>query len=451
MSESAGAILSQFNLIAEGNVNTPDDIEGSAIVGGPLTGATFFNNNVPTNPVVYAYGTLANTQNGLNLDNGGNLYYTGMINPPQVNFNGGGQQITSGPPLPLTDYTTPLTNLSDQLANLGTTPGNSITESGSTLEFNAVAGTNGESVFNISASDLEADLNNNSIQFNYGPGVTGVDVNVTGDFTQPSSSNFNGPAQQDVIFNFENATNVSVKQCETSILAPHATVSNSSPIEGSLFADNFTGGGELHNYTYDGTLPPICFCAGTRILTPTGHVIVEALSIGDLVKTSDGRAAPVRWVGRQTVCRTFADPLRVLPIRIKAGALAENVPSHDLLLSPGHAVLVDTVLIHAGALVNGTSIVRETDFPEVFVYYHIELDDHSLVLAEGTPSETFIDNVDRIAFDNWDEHLALYPEGHAIEEMPFPRAMSHRQVSMAIRRMLSARADAMTDRTTLAA
>ena len=39
MSVSAGTILNEFNLIAEGNVNTPDDIEGSAIVGGTLTGA----------------------------------------------------------------------------------------------------------------------------------------------------------------------------------------------------------------------------------------------------------------------------------------------------------------------------------------------------------------------------------------------------------------------------
>jgi hypothetical protein len=35
--------------------------------------------------------------------------------------------------------------------------------------------------------------------------------------------------------------------------------------------------------------------------------------------------------------------------------------------------------------------------------------------------------------------------------MRFPRARSHRQVSIAIRRMLSAHADAMTDRAALAA
>jgi hypothetical protein len=37
-------------------------------------------------------------------------------------------------------------------------------------------------------------------------------------------------------------------------------------------------------------------------------------------------------MGRQTMATRFADPLRVLSICIKAGALAENVPSSDLYI-----------------------------------------------------------------------------------------------------------------------
>jgi hypothetical protein len=183
----------------------------------------------------------------------------------------------------------------------------------------------------------------------------------------------------------------------------------------------------------------VCFMTGTLITTPDGAVPVEALAIGDPVLTSDGETKPVMWIGRQTVSRRFADPLRVLPIRIRAGALAENMPSRDLLVSPDHALLVDGVLIQAGALVNGVSIVRETRVPEIYTYYHVELADHSLILAENVPAETFVDNVERMAFDNWDEHLALYPNGLAIREMAYPRAKANRQVPQATRQRLLAR------------
>ncbi|MGA8586276.1 MAG: collagen-binding domain-containing protein [Roseiarcus sp.] len=46
--ETAPEILSTFNLVTEGNATTESDIEGSAVVGGNLTGSTFFNNNAPS-------------------------------------------------------------------------------------------------------------------------------------------------------------------------------------------------------------------------------------------------------------------------------------------------------------------------------------------------------------------------------------------------------------------
>jgi Hint domain len=194
---------------------------------------------------------------------------------------------------------------------------------------------------------------------------------------------------------------------------------------------------------YDTT--PLCLMPGTKISTPKGEIAVETLSRGDLVVTTDGRAAPVAWIGRCTVSTRFADPLRVLPIRIRADALGDNTPSCDLLLSPDHAVLVDGVLVHASALVNGSSIVRETNVPAQFTYYHIELEDHSLILAENTAVETFIDHADRLAFDNWQEHETLYPDGNAIIEMPYPRAKGYRQVPRSIRERLAERSALLVD------
>jgi hypothetical protein len=196
------------------------------------------------------------------------------------------------------------------------------------------------------------------------------------------------------------------------------------------------------NITETGSTPIAitCFYPGTMIATPNGEVAVEELAIGDVTLRHDGTTALVRWMGRNTVMTRFADPMKALPIRIKKGALAANVPSRDLLVSPDHAMFVDGILAHAGALVNGTSIVRETNVPSTFTYHHIELAEHALVIAENAPAESFIDNVDRMAYDNWAEHEALYGDLPALVEMELPRAKSQRQVPSATRQRLAARA-----------
>jgi len=201
--------------------------------------------------------------------------------------------------------------------------------------------------------------------------------------------------------------------------------------------------GTVQTYTPLVPYDVICFYPGTLIATPEGECAVETMKIGDLVLTTDGKAAPVRWVGRQTVSTRFANPQRVLPIRVTAGALAEGVPARDLLLSPDHALLVDGALVQACALINGVSIVRETNVPVTFTYYHVELADHSLILAENAAAETFVDNVERMGFDNWAEHEALYGHLPAIAEMARPRAKSARQVPAATRARLATRAEGL--------
>jgi hypothetical protein len=60
-------------------------------------------------------------------------------------------------------------------------------------------------------------------------------------------------------------------------------------------------------------------CRARWSRTPRGDIAVETLKCGDGVTTTDGVAKPASWIGLQTVSTRFADPLRVLPIRIKVG------------------------------------------------------------------------------------------------------------------------------------
>ncbi len=153
-----------------------------------------------------------------------------------------------------------------------------------------------------------------------------------------------------------------------------------------------------------------CFCEGTRILTEAGEVAVEALAVGQRVITTDGRAEPIRWIGYRTYAgRALAGRQHLLPIRIKAGALAEATPKRDLLVSPLHAMLIDGVLVPAHALVNGASVVREA-MAETVCYVHIELDRHETVWAEGAASETFVDDDGRFIFQRSEGDAVSQPD-----------------------------------------
>ncbi len=182
----------------------------------------------------------------------------------------------------------------------------------------------------------------------------------------------------------------------------------------------------------------VCFAAGTLIATPDGETKVEALKIGDLITCEDGRAVPVKWIGRQTVHKIFTPAERFVPVRVSAGALGNGQPHRDLVLTADHALILDGLAINASALVNDTTIAYEPidSLPDRVTYYHIETDNHDVILANGAPAETYVDYIARRAFDNHAEYLALYGEENPIREMPLPRVSAARLVPPAIRARL---------------
>jgi Hint domain len=163
----------------------------------------------------------------------------------------------------------------------------------------------------------------------------------------------------------------------------------------------------------DGTMVTVCFARGTMLRTPDSDVPVESLKPGHEVMTVSGDAlVPVRvkWVGiRHVNLAAHPRPLLVAPVLIERGAFAADVPQRDLLVSPDHAILADGTLICARQLLNGTTIRQDTDRRSV-VYYHVELETHSIMLAEGLPVESYLDTGNRGFFANADLPCPLHPD-----------------------------------------
>jgi Hint domain len=150
-----------------------------------------------------------------------------------------------------------------------------------------------------------------------------------------------------------------------------------------------------------------CFLAGTRIKTTKGDVCIEELQIGDRVSTVSGEAKRIKFIGHRGVSREPSQSWTG-PVKISRFAIDGEVPHTDLYVSPWHAIYIDNILIPVKYLVNGVTILADPK-PEALslTYFHIELDTHEAILAEGLAVESFLRD-DPHAFDNADEYVRLY-------------------------------------------
>jgi hypothetical protein len=142
----------------------------------------------------------------------------------------------------------------------------------------------------------------------------------------------------------------------------------------------------------------VCFAAGTHILTPEGYLIVEDLKAGDLVLTLDHGPQPILWIS-QSEHVWPGNSEKELPILISSGALGPNTPRTDLVVSPQHKILVSDenttnasnnaeVLVPAKGLTSRPG-VRVMKGKSQVTYYHILLERHEILLADGLTTESF--------------------------------------------------------------
>jgi len=134
-----------------------------------------------------------------------------------------------------------------------------------------------------------------------------------------------------------------------------------------------------------------CILSGTKISTEFGEIPVENLKLGDKVLTISGKMQPINRIDNWQPEREPGQDWRyyAAPIKVCRSAIASNVPQRDLYLSPGHAIYLDGMLLRVGGLVNGRSIVRCAQYQaNKLSYFHLELDDHQVILAEFAPIES---------------------------------------------------------------
>ncbi len=131
--------------------------------------------------------------------------------------------------------------------------------------------------------------------------------------------------------------------------------------------------------------------AGTSVMTPKGPARIETLQIGDAVVTSEGEAAPIRWIE----ARPRLNLGRLAPIRLRAPyfGLVE-----DLCVTPETRILrhgptveyifgTEQVLVHARDLLSSGAAIRDQQKP-VDQVFHLMLDDHACIQVDRCAVET---------------------------------------------------------------
>ncbi|HTI81612.1 MAG TPA: Hint domain-containing protein [Acetobacteraceae bacterium] len=406
---------------------------------------TFSSGSFTTGTLTAGSGALLTLSGGSISDTGGGIVNSGTINgfgtlgESGGSISGSGNVDSSGGVL-------------DIKSNVGSTVALQVgSAAGSTTELEGSVASGGAATFNGSPA-----------------GTSTLDLHTS---TALASFNGGGADLNDFDFIASSATPTIVEQVDAETIA-FANVASATLTNGNTTITLFDSShSALATFTLKGTLPTgtpfvdwkqdagtgtdiflssvVCFAEGTRILTADGEVAVEELNEGDMVVTlrDDERALqPIKWIGqRRLELGLHPHPVLAAPVRIRRGAFADGLPQRDLVVSPDHCLFIDGKLIPAKLLINGMTIVQELE-SRLVAYRHVELEQHAILLAEGLPTESYLDTGNRAYFSNSGLALVLHPEFHVnaglkcwAEDACAPLAVSAEAV-LPVWRMLAERA-----------
>jgi choice-of-anchor A domain-containing protein len=248
----------------------------SVDIGGSFTG----QNLDVDGGLVRAGGSL----NGFNINSGTNVYYgvgaSGFHNNYPVKdatlAPGGANDLKASIAAETTTLTADLSALSTALyaLTIANNPSYYYAPDQNTNAFIAKDTGAGFAVIDVTAAQLASATNfTYNIPTVLGGGYLPTIINVTG-LTSTSSLTLNANSNNSaynpyVLWNFGDAASITLnRQFNGGLLAPDATVSNSTPIEGSVAVANFNQGGEVHLGTFKGD--PKLTAALTPAVGPIG-------------------------------------------------------------------------------------------------------------------------------------------------------------------------------------
>ncbi|MEM6481045.1 MAG: Hint domain-containing protein [Pseudomonadota bacterium] len=144
------------------------------------------------------------------------------------------------------------------------------------------------------------------------------------------------------------------------------------------------------------------FAHGTLLATPKGPVAVQDLAPGMEVNAQDGDAALIKWIGSITLMpgrRHLAQATSRGLFRVIPDAYGVGRPAGNLLMGPGARLLTrpyalrdalthDAVFTPCRDLVDGVHVI-EVNPPRAVTVFHLVLERHSILLADGIETESY--------------------------------------------------------------
>ncbi|OYW13015.1 MAG: hypothetical protein B7X02_02995, partial [Rhodospirillales bacterium 12-54-5] len=255
-----------YNVIVFNDLSTDSNIFGRTFIGNNLLGGNSgdYGNQLPStisasDRTLVVGGDILSSSSGIQVQRG-SVYVDGSVNRA-INFNGtdsSGNHGTIVADHSIDSATSSIRGYSiaqsealralmaDSTVSFPTSssqPGN--------IVFTATPGSDGLAVFNVNAADIFSNSKAQSILLN-APANTNIVINVGGTSIDFNQGNFGGDfltdyAQAHVLWNFYEATSISInRNFNGGILAPYASITNTSSIDGIVVANNLYAHAQVH-------------------------------------------------------------------------------------------------------------------------------------------------------------------------------------------------------------